>query len=778
MKKYLLSLLLLLPILSNAFVIDQGNIDLSSVTASRSSGYAPLGVSFDATGITSVGVTTTPFLDIECRWKFGDPTSGNWGDKMSNTTPVGSAGTGANLSRDVATGGFVSHVFETPGTYKTSVTCTDGANNTALRIFTTTVCDPDNGPNNPVSCGASVFATTNTVCIAANSLPVAGVGGCPAGATVINATASYGSASFPSALSATITGPNKRVLFKRGDTFVSNTMYSLSQTGPGIIGAYGAGANPIIAVPGGGSFSAILSLGTSVNTNANKLNDWRIMDLEFDGGTRVPCISPCTSPNLPDAVTSGGTFTNILFLRGYFHDTGYGFRFSGSGVDTLNFLDNFGLKTTAASSVGDTIISIASLSNNGHPLVNGMGIKIGNNIGTIVSTNAVGPTVTITPAITVAAGNNSTVNFWNLPLNPSYNLPDLFYMQDSTVFRNWRQSGGILFFVSGTRFALMGSLFDNSESGEHVYRSQGMNKSFYSHNQFSDPGQDCTLIVGLGGTCAGDKWAFTQRSFDWAGSSTLPPGTYSEYMVISDNKFIGSSNSNLLVSSTPQNSNMDERRRYLVFERNLFRGGSRSGILTMDLAGLQYSTIRNNVFDCTVLGGSCNSFITVSSSNDYPSKCLETAFLDIYNNVGYFGPNQSGITKSLVSVTQGRIEVHDLNIKNNLLYANGSSASSSVFINCSAPSGCTAPGAPNIGVAYNVPYSGTAGWNNPDSTVTTLPPFVSGSPLEFLDFQVTCHGTSTYPCGRTYTLGDKIWYDGTLLKLQGPNRDLGAFGHQ
>ena len=57
------------------------------------------------------------------------------------------------------------------------------------------------------------FAGTKTACVSASGTPAAGIGGCPAGATVFKYLKVPGlglSAQF---------GSNKRVLFKCGDTF-------------------------------------------------------------------------------------------------------------------------------------------------------------------------------------------------------------------------------------------------------------------------------------------------------------------------------------------------------------------------------------------------------------------------------------------------------------------------------------------------------------------------------------------------------------------------------
>src|SRR5512145_1297788 len=94
---------------------DGGTVEVSGLTPinaislvpSRTSGVAPLAVFFDATGTTRSS-TFRPFHDVEYRWDFGDPVSGNW-------QPTDGSRTGR--SRNSATGPVAAHVFGAPGTY-------------------------------------------------------------------------------------------------------------------------------------------------------------------------------------------------------------------------------------------------------------------------------------------------------------------------------------------------------------------------------------------------------------------------------------------------------------------------------------------------------------------------------------------------------------------------------------------------------------------------------------------------------------------------------------
>jgi hypothetical protein len=164
----------------------------------------------------------------------------------------------ANLSRNADTGPVAAHVFEAPGTYTASLTVLDGAT-AATKSVQITVGDPD-----------TAFAAS-TLCVG-NSLPVAGSGGCPAGAAVL------ASSDFGAAINNNIAS-RKRILFRRGDTFTSNTNAVVNLDGPGLIGAFGTGAAPQVNMTAN-NYAIQLSSGSTPT-----IKDWRIIDLEINGNS-------------------------------------------------------------------------------------------------------------------------------------------------------------------------------------------------------------------------------------------------------------------------------------------------------------------------------------------------------------------------------------------------------------------------------------------------------------------------------------------------------------
>ena len=273
-------------------------IALSNVP-SRVSGVAPLSIFFDATGTTATA-TTRPFHDVEYRWSFGDAEGSPVNGKTWST------GSSAGSSRNAATGPVAAHVFENSGTYTVSLSVTDGSNTVSNNCTEITVQNP-----------AEVFSGNDTVCVAAATLPAAGVGGCPNGAS----TAQQGS--FPAAISSHAT-TGKRVLFKRGDVFTATTEAALTATGPGIVGAYGSGELPRILMTGNTNV-----LGFSSSSTPD-FKDWRIMDLDMDGMGGKETTGTGVS-------SASGGLAQVTVLRVTYRDMNNAIGFA---LDLLNYLNN------------------------------------------------------------------------------------------------------------------------------------------------------------------------------------------------------------------------------------------------------------------------------------------------------------------------------------------------------------------------------------------------------------------------------------------------------
>jgi hypothetical protein len=215
-------------------------------------------------------------------------------------------------------------VYETPGTYIVSLSITDGTNTVTNACVQIAVLDPN-----------VVFAGANTICYSNGS----SFAGCPAGASQVSASSDFVT------LIAAATG-GQRLLLERGGVWNAPSQAQLRPFGgPGILGAYGAGAAPKVIVTGGNANA--LSIGSGAGT----VTDWRLMDLEFDLQS---------SPLNGHGVQAFGDLSQILFHRLTMHDgrNGYTFSFSGTDLwDQVFIVDNivqnsFGLTPGSGGGVG------------------------------------------------------------------------------------------------------------------------------------------------------------------------------------------------------------------------------------------------------------------------------------------------------------------------------------------------------------------------------------------------------------------------------------------
>lgn len=237
---------------------------------------APCAVHFDAIGDgtseTTDGDYSREFHTHGFRWDFGDPGSGTWG-----------RGANPTASRNAGEGAIQGHLYETPGTYTATLTVTAPDGETDTVSHSITVTNPD-----------TQFSGTSTICVG-NSLPTAGVGGCPAGAAVVS------NSDLDDALSDTTTGDGGgvnggcnadgakvRCLFKGGDTFTASQNVNLysGSSGPGMIGSYGTGLALMRSNNAGGNAANTITLAPG----------WKIARVDMENRNTGDTTSPFMLP--------------------------------------------------------------------------------------------------------------------------------------------------------------------------------------------------------------------------------------------------------------------------------------------------------------------------------------------------------------------------------------------------------------------------------------------------------------------------------------------------
>ncbi len=497
---------------------------------SRLNGVAPLAVFFDTAGTTGTS-TSLPFHELEYRWNFGDNDAVTWG----YGSHVGDGSIAAKKNR--ATGPVAAHVYETPGTYTINLTVTDGTNTVSNSCLQIVVSDPD-----------VVFSGANTICFST----AGNFAGCPAGAqTITDATGN-----FVTAL-ATYVAPGKRLLFRRGETWNAAAPGEVKTTGPGIVGAFGAGAKPMILGP---VATAAIQISSPATPNTA---DWRFIDLAISGQSGA---------NSTGFFTFGGA-KQITILRADIRDIHIGVSYSDGILDLLN---------TAV------------------PL---------------------------------------SVPLW-----------DQMAVVDSTIDNVIGGSSGYGIYAVSSRFMVLGNMIGDTTAGEHGMRSQQLMRAVLSSNNF--------------GPAATGKSVLTIRAPDFilpGGVLAYPVGTYSETIVVSDNKFIGGNN-DFTVANGTANFGIRQLQRFEIWERNWFVTGVGTQ-MHLDFSGCTGITVRNNLFDST--GGAAHGGMSLDF-NDSPSLQFPCDQVWIYNNT-FFSADASGSFRA-VWLSQA-LTASNVTVRNNLAYA-------------------------------------------------------------------------------------------------------------
>ena len=312
-----------------------------AVTTPRSVGISPLLVFFDATGTTDTSMSPgsnglpNTFQDVTYKWTFGDSGASGTGTWANGSNP------GVN-SMNASTGPVAAHLYITSGAdqpYTAQVTATDGTNVAQCNVAVTAF-DP---------IGSSGFPGTATTCVAESTLPVAGSGGCPAGAAVATQT------SFSTAVSSFISA-GKRLLLHCGDTFtdagalIGSTKWSIDE--------YGSCT---------GSNRPIITLGAGLKgiDASAEIGDGRISNLDFEcTGSGNLAVWFDNFPNIKYQMTWDNLNSNGC-SEGFGFDQGAQMGFindviTGAGVTGIAAYFNFGQTNPVAANAVYT----------GHPINN------------------------------------------------------------------------------------------------------------------------------------------------------------------------------------------------------------------------------------------------------------------------------------------------------------------------------------------------------------------------------------------------------------------------
>jgi hypothetical protein len=196
-------------------------------------------------------------------------------------------------------------------------------------------------------------------------------------------------------------------------------------------------------------------------------------------------------------------------------------------------------------------------------------------------------------------------------------------------------------YLAGKRNTIQGnSLDNNTNGGSHTIRSEYTAKGVFSNN----------TIARAGAT----QGALKLHAMRWTQASVANPGavgTYTEKVVISDNKLIGANNP-WTFSIGPQNAVRDERVKDIIVERNWFVAGPGTQVhIHLDSVD---STIRNNI--CDMSGAAYHQCVEVTQWGVEPPPTNDR----VYNNTFYSSTSGDFIGVNIAPVATNITVINNL----------------------------------------------------------------------------------------------------------------------
>jgi len=268
------------------------------------------------------------------------------------------------------------------------------------------------------------------------------------------------------------------------------------------------------------------------------------------------------------------------------------------------------------------------------------------------------------------------------------------YFYECDVAGLLNSSGGVGLFLMSEESAILGCTVNDTTAAEHCIRSMYFNNAVIWKNTFQNP--------------ASTKACMTLRAPDWSvGSGVLPANTYSEYVYVAGNKFIGGSGVTWPVNFGPDNASDARLRNFIVEKNYLPLAAGASALVPINLFYADETgpfTIRNNVIDTSGIAFNFSG-IKVGVNGTGPSP----AGARVYNNTVY--TNQASVTVNGVNIASGSTNTQ---VYNNLIWTPNAASVDAILDN-----GTTSSVADNSSDAQ---------------AISATPPFTDSTPTAPADF--------------------------------------------
>lgn len=341
-----------------------------------------------------------------------------------------------------------------------------------------------------------------------------------------------------------------------------------------------------------------------------------------------------------------------------------------------------------------------------------------------------------TQAISIAGTFNNLLllrldvsNFNSSFTAPSGNAPavhnGIFWVEPTIRVNGIADGGGNGIVFKATRVAILGGDIDNEGNSEHVVRSNFWQRLVISHNTLTTPGTDKSTL-----SLRGTPW--------FAGDAPIPPQSYSELGVISDNKISGGTGVTLVAEISPKNTGptTDARCRDSIFERNWFPSNAAAATVFYLTLSCDNGTARDNLVNLSDATGTPRAFQI--KSDDHVSAGPTNN--RIYNNSVY---------SSAAQTTAIGVRISDSGVQNSIVINN------LVYL-------------PSVGTPTVVSNLGTGSTiSNNSADATTNPSFAVTPPVTPANWQAT--GASVVDQG----IAVPVWSDFFEAARTG-TYDLGA----
>lgn len=283
------------------------------------------------------------------------------------------------------------------------------------------------------------------------------------------------------------------------------------------------------------------------------------------------------------------------------------------------------------------------------------------------------------------------------------------------------------------KFGVMGCTIDNQLAGSHTFRMPYNANGVIQHNDIkrNGPGTAGTHVLKL-------------HAPPFAGDNLFPASTYSENMVISDNKFTpgNASTNNWTVALDPQDNTENERLRNYIVERNWNISGTNSQ-LGYSIQAVSI-TLRNNLHDGT--GAQVGTMVLMDRRS---SAAAAPTDVFIENNTLFTSSNNLNNTDEPFIDIDASCVSGGTTISNNLGYSPNVSGTPSMIRDAA---------------------SSHLNTNSSNAQTKTTPNFASGSPSNPSDFYIT---TSSYAKGAGTTIDN--FNDWLIRSRVGVANDMGFY---